>query len=239
MPRSTNETAVFAAPVGAPGRRSPSLPKAARYEQLLEAARAIVGRGGVGALTISALTLEAGVSRPVVYEHFANAEAIAIAVLEDYFTQIVAFVDARTRDSASLDEYIALVVDAHFEMHGDSTMILRELVNGHSTSDRLNATFQALRNGSVETFTELLRQQGVAADVAHCGGHAISAMFMGAIVEFAGGDDTQTAKDTLRAMLWGAIHALVPQAQSRPSTPEKILLAAQKLTMARGRQSGP
>ena len=233
MPRSAKEKQAIASRTAGRGRRTPSLPRKQRYEQLLAAASAIVGRCGVSALTISALTLEVGVSRPVVYEHFPNAEAIAIALIDDYFTKIIDFVDERTRNAASLDEYLSRAIDAQFEFHRDTTLIVRKLTNGHSASDRLNAAYQAIRVSSVETFSELLQQQGVAPDVAHCAGHAIAEMFLGTVYEFAGGALAETANETLRSMLMGAIHALVPQSRARPSTPEAILRKARDIRQAR------
>lgn len=52
----------------------------ARHQDLLEKALAIVGEQGVDALTLGVLALNAGVSKPVVYDHFETRSALLTAL---------------------------------------------------------------------------------------------------------------------------------------------------------------
>ncbi|MEU0932451.1 TetR/AcrR family transcriptional regulator [Embleya sp. NPDC005971] len=56
------------------------LPKAARREQLLDAALGIVRAHGADALTLVTLAEAAGVSRPIAYDHFATRAGLLLAL---------------------------------------------------------------------------------------------------------------------------------------------------------------
>jgi AcrR family transcriptional regulator len=56
------------------------LSRAERREGLIDAARALVASGDVADLTMDSVAEEAGVSRPLVYKHFANVDEILVAV---------------------------------------------------------------------------------------------------------------------------------------------------------------
>lgn len=63
--------------------RQPSrLPRAARREQLLDVTKEIVGERGLHAVSIDAVARRAGITRPVVYEHFSDLEGLLRALLE-------------------------------------------------------------------------------------------------------------------------------------------------------------
>ena len=209
------------------------MPGDQRYRQLVCAAQRIVEREGLAALTVSALTKEADVSRPVVYEHFRNSEGIAIALLEDYFETIVERVDSRTRGASTLDEYLSRAIDAEFEYHRDKCVMVKNLTNGHANSKGLNSAYLQLRQRTIDTFVELLSQQGASAQVARVGGHGLAELIPGVVYEFAADADAEMAKATLKKMIMGAIHAVVPQTTARPETPAKVLEATRAIRKAR------
>jgi AcrR family transcriptional regulator len=53
-----------------------------RREQLLDATKAIVGRAGFHAVSIEAVAREAGITRPVVYEHFDGLPGLLDALVQ-------------------------------------------------------------------------------------------------------------------------------------------------------------
>lgn len=209
-----------------------------RYRQLLDAARMIVSRDGVAALTMSALTKEAGVSRPVVYEHFDNADDVALALLEDYFAAIVTLVDERTRGAETLEDYLERAIAAEFDYHGSDNLMVRNLTNGHATGKRLNEAFLLLRQRTIDTFTELLRQQGASGSAASVGGYALAELVPNVVFEFAARPDADQARDTLVAMVTGALNAILPEAAARPQTPRDVLIASRSVGKDRKRTGG-
>lgn len=63
-------------------RRSKRLTGAARREQILEVTAAIVAREGFGGVSIQAVSAAAGISRPIVYEHFGDLEGLLEALVK-------------------------------------------------------------------------------------------------------------------------------------------------------------
>ncbi|HEX6666010.1 MAG TPA: TetR/AcrR family transcriptional regulator [Solirubrobacterales bacterium] len=63
-------------------RRSKRLTGAARREQILEVTAAIVARDGFGGVSIQAVSAAAGISRPIVYEHFGDLEGLLEALVK-------------------------------------------------------------------------------------------------------------------------------------------------------------
>ena len=62
--------------------RSTRMNAAQRREQLLDAAKAIIDRGGFYAVSIEAVAREAGITRPVVYGHFQDLPGLLDALVE-------------------------------------------------------------------------------------------------------------------------------------------------------------
>lgn len=103
------------APPARPRRRNgPRLPPAERREQLLDAARAVVGRDGVSALTMQAVAKQAGVAKPVLYAVFPAAPELLGALLRREHArgmrQVLAALPADLRESDPDEEYEAAVM---------------------------------------------------------------------------------------------------------------------------------
>jgi AcrR family transcriptional regulator len=58
------------------------LPRALRREQLLDVTKRIVGESGLHRVSIDRVAREAGISRPIVYEHFDDLTGLLRALLE-------------------------------------------------------------------------------------------------------------------------------------------------------------
>ena len=58
------------------------LPRAQRREQLLDVTKRIVGEGGLHAVSIERVSREAGITRPIVYEHFSDLGGLLAALLD-------------------------------------------------------------------------------------------------------------------------------------------------------------
>lgn len=54
---------------------------AAARQAILDAAAALIARGGIGAVTMEAVAREAGVGKPTIYRNWENREALAMAAL--------------------------------------------------------------------------------------------------------------------------------------------------------------
>src|SRR5688500_5317424 len=100
------------------GKRTGRLSKPQRREQLLAAAMAIVRDEGADALTLGALAERAGVSKPVVYEHFGTRAGLLIALyrLIDE-RQVKVFEAALERAPRRLTEIARLMSDAYMQCY--------------------------------------------------------------------------------------------------------------------------
>ena len=70
------------APVRTTRSKRPYLPAADRRRQLLEATGRLFHRVGFGGITMSGVASEAGVSRQLVYDHFADLDTLYLAFVE-------------------------------------------------------------------------------------------------------------------------------------------------------------
>lgn len=72
----------MSSPSPVPPRRR--LPREARTRQLLEVAWQLIGDEGTNALTLGRLAEAAGVTKPVVYDHFGTRNGLLAALYQDY-----------------------------------------------------------------------------------------------------------------------------------------------------------
>lgn len=77
-----------AGPSFRPHKSRPYLRARERRRQLLDAAAAIAGRDGLDRLSMIGVATEAGVSRQLVYEHFANLPSLVAALMLDRFGEL-------------------------------------------------------------------------------------------------------------------------------------------------------
>lgn len=201
--------------------------KPQRRAQLLAVATQIVHDNGIAALTMATLAQQAQVSKPVVYEIFQNSEDVALALLEEYFKNIVDLVQEHTREAETLDEYISIVIDVEFAFHARGALSIRSITNGHTSShatgDRLNAAFLKIRDQAIGTFRELLLQQGAPIEQASVAGYILSEMLNNTVAEFAAKDSSGNAQAALKAMMLAAIHAICPSLGQKPMMPGWII----------------
>jgi AcrR family transcriptional regulator len=79
-------------PTSTPSRRR--LPREARTRQLLEASWTLIRDEGTDALTLGRLAEAAGITKPVVYDHFGTRNGLLAALYEDYDIRQTALFDA-------------------------------------------------------------------------------------------------------------------------------------------------
>ncbi|MGW0662982.1 TetR/AcrR family transcriptional regulator [Streptodolium elevatio] len=90
------------------------LAKAARREQLLDTAVAIVRTQGADGLTLVTLAEAAGVSRPIVYDHFGTRPGLLLALYRRLDERHRASVTRALQDAAPGVEEVAHVISAAY-----------------------------------------------------------------------------------------------------------------------------
>jgi AcrR family transcriptional regulator len=102
-------------PAAAPARRTSRLPRGARRLQLLRAAQDVFVAQGFHAAAMDDIADRAGVSKPVLYQHFPGKRELYLALLEEHVVELgdrVRDAMAGTDDNA---ERVVGAVRAYFE----------------------------------------------------------------------------------------------------------------------------
>lgn len=87
--------------------------KSDRREQLLLVAEDIVKNQGTDALTLITLAEQAGVSKPVTYEHFTHREGLFVALYQRYDHQVIQAIQQSMLTASSLDLAAQAVATAY------------------------------------------------------------------------------------------------------------------------------
>lgn len=143
-----------ASPAPAPTRR---LSKAERWRQLLDTALQIVRKEGADRLTLGHLAVRAGVSKPVVYDHFGTRSALLIELYQWIDTERVnAFRDAMSATPRSLEETASVLASAYIQCAADNTDEFYAVGAALAGSDEKAAVFQQLLDNCVQMFVTVL-----------------------------------------------------------------------------------
>lgn len=179
-------------PVVGPRSERARLARADRRDSLVDAAAEIVASGDVEAVSIENVAERAGVSRPLVYKHFANRDELLAAVYR--------------RESKLLHREIAAAVEAADALDGK----LRAFIGGalHAEAKR-GATFAALRSAGVRN--DELRDEQRNRD-------RTTVRYFASLAQHEYGIDPYEAREALSVIL-GAMTSVLAQWRRRP-TPE-------------------
>lgn len=87
-----------------------------RYTQLIEVAWQIIREEGTEALTLGHLAERAGITKPVVYDHFTSRSGLFAALYREYDLRSTARMDEQIRQTAPvLEKLAAVIADAYIE----------------------------------------------------------------------------------------------------------------------------
>lgn len=142
----------------APAHRGRRLSKADRRRQLLATALDVIRNGGADSLTLGHLAARAGVSKPVVYDHFGTRSGLLIDLYRWIDTErIEAF--SRTMASADKDrdETIASLASAYIRCASDLTGEFQIIGAALAGSAEMASVYAELLDQSVAMFVAVLR----------------------------------------------------------------------------------
>jgi len=138
----------------------PYLPAPQRREHLLAAAGRLVGQGGWTALSMQGLAAAAGVSRQLVYEHFATADDLHLATLTHLFERTQASTAAIARAGASLGDTVRASFALFLDLPAEERHALRTLAAEREPGRRGLARAHArLRNQVTSVWAPYVHQQ--------------------------------------------------------------------------------
>jgi AcrR family transcriptional regulator len=120
-------------------RTEAKLTRRARHDVLLDSAAALLETGGATAVTMEAVAGHAGVSRPLVYKHFANRDDLVVALFRRESAAFDDEVAAALRGVEGLDAVVRTSAQAIVEGFGRRRKVLGPLLQGDSIDPALRA----------------------------------------------------------------------------------------------------
>lgn len=133
------------------------LPKAARREQLLETAMAIVRERGADALTLGQLAERAGVSKPLAYEHFGTREELLVALYRQIDERsVAALTDALACVPRRLEDVARAVSSAYMSCCSSVGPEWHAISAALKGDERMDAAQQQLVDRYVAIYREAL-----------------------------------------------------------------------------------
>src|SRR5438477_3293127 len=116
----------MAATIGAQTAGRPvRLPRSARRKQLLAAAQEVFVAQGYHAAAMDDIAERAGVSKPVLYQHFPGKLELYLALLDTHCDALVAKIRGAMTATTDNKERVAGAVRAYFEFVGDESEAFR------------------------------------------------------------------------------------------------------------------
>ena len=125
-----------------------------RYTQLIEVAWQIIREEGTEALTLGHLAERAGITKPVVYDHFTSRSGLFAALYREYDLRSTARMDAQLSQTAPvLEKLAAVIADAYIECVLLSGREMPSVIAALSGTPEL----EQIRQEYATTFTEKCR----------------------------------------------------------------------------------
>lgn len=119
-----------------------------RRLQLLETAFQIIKAKGTDALTLATVAEQAGVTKPIAYEHFGTREGLLLAMYQDYDErQYVAIREALTKKGESLEDVAVIMSESYIDCAIDSGSEYGLIAAALSGSAEMEQLLQNCRDG--------------------------------------------------------------------------------------------
>lgn len=145
--------------------RSTRLPKAERHRQLLSSARAIVRDEGADRLTLGRLSEAAGVSKPVVYDHFPTRTALLIELYKWLDAeQVDAFRHAMAAKPKGKAETVDLLAEAYIQCAAETKGEVYNLGAALAGSEEKGAVVRERLDHCVKMFVAVLAPHSSASE---------------------------------------------------------------------------
>jgi AcrR family transcriptional regulator len=149
--------------------------KAARREDLLDAAVRVIRRDGPG-VAVEDVAREVGVSRPILYRYFGDRRGLHLAVSERFATRLMAELDGPLTSGAPPREAFAATVDAYLAFVEADANVYRFLFRDGGFGDEHKAFARHLAGRIAEVVAAGLAAGGGDSSVAEAWAHGLVGM---------------------------------------------------------------
>jgi AcrR family transcriptional regulator len=159
------------AAAASPARRR--LPRAARSRQLLDVAEAVFAARGVQAVSMDEIAEAAGVTKPILYDHFGSKDRLIAAVVTRAGTTLAAAILEVVGEATGPEDAVARGLRAYFSFIEERRTGLHSLLtDGVAPGSAAAKAREAVRDRQAELITDLLIEHSDAPDADAAGLYA-------------------------------------------------------------------
>ena len=200
------------APPDAPVR----LPAAQRREQLLQVARCVLAQRGFYETTMADIADSAGVTKPVLYQHFASKRDLYSAVLRDIGSRLRAAVVGAASEAVTPRQQVDAGFRAYAQFVEEDTEGFQILFSGTSRQDGEWATITGeVEHSIAQGIAELIDVPQISYAHRQALAHGIMGLAESMMRYWqsgtVGGLDRDELINDLSALAWGGLRGLEPE----------------------------
>jgi len=139
--------------------RGARLPRGARRVQLLDAAREIFVAQGYHAAAMDDIAERAGVSKPVLYQHFPGKRELYLALLQEHATELFEAVRAALDSTPDNKQRVAATLGAYFAFVDSESAAFRLVFESDLTNDpEVRQLVENVTVGCAQLFTQVIQE---------------------------------------------------------------------------------
>ncbi len=191
------------------------MPAAQRRQQLLDVAKDVLSRNGFYETTMAEIADSAGVTKPVLYQHFASKRELYTAILEDTGRRLRHAVIGSATEAASPRQQVEAGFSAYVRFVEDDAAGFRILFSGTSRTDsEWSDITRGVERSIAQGIAELIDVPEFAPSHRQALAHGIIGLAEGMMRYWQAGPDCDLgAADLARqltALAWGGLRGLEP-----------------------------
>jgi AcrR family transcriptional regulator len=157
------------------------LPAAIRRRQILDHAILVFARRGFHATSMNDVADAAGVTKPVLYQHFRSKRALYLAALNDVGDRLRQSIEKVTAEASNPREQVTAGLTAYFRFVEEHTEAFSLLFGGGSRRDReFSAAARAVESAVATSTAERIDVDTITPEERALLGHAIVGLAEGA-----------------------------------------------------------
>ncbi|MCO8127738.1 TetR/AcrR family transcriptional regulator [Acidimicrobiia bacterium EGI L10123] len=191
---------------------SSRLPAARRREQLLEVALHVFAARGFHQTSMNDVAEAAGVTKPVLYQHFTSKRALYLELLELVSLRLMAAIDEATSAAAGPREQVVRGLRAYFRFVVDSPDEYQLMFGGGTRRDAEFAQEAArLERSIAEVIADLITVDGLAEHERVLLAHGIVGLAEGATRHWLGDEldlDADEITDRVADLAWRGLRGI-------------------------------
>lgn len=142
-----------------PRARGARLPRSARRAQLLGAARQVFVAQGYHAAAMDDIAERAGVSKPVLYQHFPGKRELYVALIEHHTQELLAAVHRALESTTDNKQRVAATIGALFEFIDQDDESFRLIFESDLTNDdEVRALVEGSSSAVAQAIADVIRE---------------------------------------------------------------------------------